>query len=298
MLESKSERAPESIPLLDSDLLKTFITIAENGSFTRAAQLLFRTPSALSMQIKRLEEMLGTSLFVREARKVRLTPEGEVLLSFGRRLIRLNREAVSRFIQPTVEGTIRFAMSDDIGTRILPGVLAQFANRYPAVQVDVTVGRSLDLTARLERGEFDLLLVTAYPQLLERGHGRIVHSEPLVWAGLKEGFAVRRHPLPLALAEPGCCWRAMALACLDEAGREYRIAYTSASSIGLESALMADLAIASLPRTLVKPPLCIIDAQEGLPPLGEYQLLLIQGENRGTAGDAIAQYITQALQAI
>ena len=135
-----AESLQTPLPLLDSDLVRTFVAIAETGSFTRAARQVFRTPGALSMQIKRLEETLGKTLFVRDARQVRLTPEGEVLLSFGRRLLKLNEEAVAQFLAPSLEGRVRFGTPDDVGTRLLPGVLAQFARSHPAVQVDVVVG--------------------------------------------------------------------------------------------------------------------------------------------------------------
>lgn len=98
---SQQPASPATLPLLDTDVLRTFVAIAESGSFTRAAQQVFRTPSALSMQIKRLEETLSQTLFVREARQVRMTPEGEVLLSFGRRLLKLNEEAVSQVLAPS-----------------------------------------------------------------------------------------------------------------------------------------------------------------------------------------------------
>src|SRR5699024_7858577 len=109
---SRTAGSQVSIPMLDTDVLRTFVTIAECGSFTRAARQVFRTPSALSMQIKRLEEMLGQTLFVREARQVRLTPEGEILLGYGRRLLKLNEEAVAQFLAPTISGRVGFGTTD------------------------------------------------------------------------------------------------------------------------------------------------------------------------------------------
>ncbi|MBA4743574.1 MAG: LysR family transcriptional regulator, partial [Azoarcus sp.] len=148
-------------PLLDADVIRSFVAIADLGSFTGAARHVFRTPSALSMQIRRLEETLGHALFVRAPRKVSLTPEGELLLGYARRLLQLNDEAVSQFLAPPLAGPVAFGTSDDIGTRILPRVLAQFARAHPAVQVDVLVGRSMDMAARLDAGTLDVALVTA-----------------------------------------------------------------------------------------------------------------------------------------
>ncbi len=218
---------PTALPLLDTDVLRSFVAIAESGSFTRAANQVFRTPSALSMQIKRLEETLGQSLFVREARQVRLTPEGEMLLGYSRRLLRLNEEAVTQFLTPSLEGTVRFGTPDDVGSRILPRVLSQFARSHPAVQVDVMVGRSIDLLERLDKGELDLVLATAGNEGFPADRGEVVHTEPLVWVGREGGVALERSPLPLAMANHGCAWRRMALSALDESGLAYRIAISA-----------------------------------------------------------------------
>src|SRR5690606_14656169 len=115
------------MPLLDLDVLRTFVAIAETGSFTLAANAVFRTPSAVSMQIKKLEEQLGASVFLRDARSVSLTQDGEMLMGYARRLLTLNREAVSKFIIPDIAGVVRLGSPDDYGERILPDVLRRFA---------------------------------------------------------------------------------------------------------------------------------------------------------------------------
>ncbi len=290
-----SARTPSKsvLPLLDTDVVRTFVAIAENGSFTRAAQQMFRTPAALSMQIKRLEATLGQPLFVREARQVRLTPEGEVLLGFGRRMLKLNEEAVSQFLVPALEGTVRFGMPDDVGTRILPTVLAQFARSHPAVAVDVVLGRSVDIQNRLNAGELDLILMTAGNPGQDPNRGEVIHTEPLVWVCRSGGLAPERSPLPIALASPGCCWRTMALTALDRAGIAYRVAYTSEHCAGQEAAMEADLAVAPLPQGMIRPPFCKVNAAIGLPTLGEYQILLDRHEGLGPAAEALAGHITE-----
>lgn len=164
------------IPLLDNDVLRSFVAIAESGTFTSAARVVHRTPSALSMQIKQLERNLGKTLFIREPRRVTLTAEGEVLLDYSRRLLRLNEEAVQHFISPTLEGKVGIGTSDDVGTRILPEVLAEFARSYPAVLVDVVVGSSKQNLARLDAGELDMTLVTVADEA-GIGRGELVHEE-------------------------------------------------------------------------------------------------------------------------
>ncbi|MFL1454040.1 LysR substrate-binding domain-containing protein [Marinobacter sp. GN3S48] len=281
----------ETVPLLDTDVLRTFVAIAECGSFTRAAKQVFRTPSALSMQIKRLEEILGHVLFVREARHVRLTPEGEVLLGYGRRLLRLNEEAIQQFLTPTLEGRVSLGTSDDVGSRILPGVLAQFARSYPAVQVDVVVGSSKQHLERLDAGELDMALITIGNQGQEM-RGEVVHTEPLVWAGREGGIAANRSPLPVALASHGCVWRRAALRALDEAGMSYRVAYTCDNCSGQEAAMFADLAVAPFPLSLVRPPLRKLD-REGLPALSDYQIALVR-HGGNPVQDALAGHVKEA----
>ena len=296
MTVAKARPENASLPLLDTDTLRTFVAIAENGSFTRAAHQVFRTPSALSMQIKRLEETLGQSLFIREARRVSLTPEGEVLLGYGRRLLKLNEEAVGRFLAPSLEGSVRLGTPDDVGTRVLPQVLTRFARSHPAVQVNVNAGRSIDLLKRLDDGELDLALVTLGHSDLSAKRGEVVHTEPLVWAGRDGGVAVQRSPLPLSLANHGCAWREMALGALDKAEISYRVAYNSEHCAGQEAAMLADLAVAPFPASLVQPPLRVLGPENGLPALGDYQIALVRRDGSGPAAEALAEQVVQTFR--
>lgn len=286
-----------ALPLLEHDVLRTFVAIAESGSFTRAARQVFRTPSAVSMQIKRLEETLGQAVFLREPRHVRLTPEGEALLGYARRLLELNEEAVAQFLSPALNGTVRLGTPDDVGTRVLPAVLSQFSRTHPAVQVDVRVDRSAELIQRIEAGDLDVALVTAGNDGQNDAGGQVVYSERLVWAGRDGGTAGQRSPLPLVLADQGCAWRGMALAALDRGGHRYRIAYTSEHCGAQEAAMLADIAIGPFPRSLVQPPLRVLD-DGALPPLGAYQIMLMRAGNRSSAADAMADYVTERFRAL
>ena len=278
--------------LLDNDVLRTFVAIAESGSFTKAAKHVHRTPSAISMQIKRLEETVGKSLFFRDARHVSLTAEGEVLLSYGRRLLKLNEEAMQQFLSPTLEGRVGFGTSDDIGTRILPNLLAQFSRSYPAIQIDVVVDNSITNQRRVESGELDMALVVVGNEGQEPIRGEIVHSEPLVWAGREGGIAAHQSPLPVALAPQGCVWRWMTVGALDRAGVRYRVAYTCEHSAGQEAAMLADLAVAAFPLSLVRAPLRKV-SDEILPELGNYQIALVRGKT-SPISDALASFVKDA----
>ncbi|WP_432454675.1 MULTISPECIES: LysR family transcriptional regulator [unclassified Agarivorans] len=283
-------------PLLEFDLLRSFVAIAESGSFTRAAKQVFRSPAAVSMQIKRLEETLGKSLFIREARLVRLTPEGELLLSYSRRLLKLNEQAVSQFIAPPIEGTVCFGSLTDMAVGILPMVLAQFARSHPAVAVNVIAGSSTELLQRLDREELDMALFTAGNIGQDPTRGEIVSTESLIWANRSGGLAAGKHPLPIAVASHGCCWRAMALEALDKQSIDYRIAYTCDFSAGMYAAMEADLAIAVMPQSHLRAPFVQVDGSHGLPKLGEYQLRFEHRKDLGSAGNVLASYIVDALK--
>lgn len=279
------------LPLLDTDVLRTFVAIAECGSFTRAAAQVHRTPAALSMQIKRLEETIGKPVFRREPRQVRLTSEGEILLGYSRRLLKLNAEAVQQFITPSLSGRISFGTTDDIGTRILPGVLAQFARSFPGVQVDVTITSSRENLDRIDSGSLDMGLVIIGNEGQEV-RGEIIHTEPLVWAGREGGIAFEQSPLPLALANQGCVWRRSALDALDNAGLAYRVAYTCENTAAQEAAMLADLAITPFPISLIRPPIRKLERQ-GLPELAKYQISLVRNASNPET-DMLAEHIKSA----
>ena len=153
----------QPLPLLDNDVLRTFVAIAETGSFTTAADRVYRTPSAVSMQIKKLEEQLNVTLFLRDARSVTLTESGEVLLPYARRMLALSNEAVGRFRMPEMKGVVRLGAPDDIGERFMPTILRRFAELYPLIMVDLTVDTSGALRRRLAEQRLDLTLVNSAP---------------------------------------------------------------------------------------------------------------------------------------
>src|SRR5690606_23143191 len=262
------------LPLLELDVLRTFVAIAETGSFTAAANAVFRTPSAVSMQIKKLEDQLGRAVFSRDARSVTLTADGEMLLTFARRLLALNREAVSKFVAPSISGIVRLGSPDDFGERVLPSVLKRFAQSHPAVAVDVTIDVSTNLRKRMAARQLDITLITCTDAKMETGV-EILLSEPIVWAGARGGCAHLREPLPVSIWEEGCAWRSAALAALGEQGRSYRIAYMSAHTAGQRAAILADLAIAPLPKSFIGGDLVELGENDGLPPMGNYHIGMI-----------------------
>ncbi len=278
------------LPLLEPDVLRTFVAIAETGSFSTAASVVFRTPSAVSMQIKKLEEMLGRSVFTRDARSVTLTADGSMLLTYARRLLALNREAVSQFIAPDISGLVRFGSPDDVGERILPSVLKRFAKTHPSIAVDVVIDQSTQLIKRFEEKRLDITLLTCQKDKLPAG-AEVVLREELVWAGAKGGTAHQCSPLPVSLWEEGCAWRAGAVDGLHNVGRDYRVAYMSAHTAGQRAAILSDLAIAPLPKSFVGEDMVILGEEDGLPPIGCYDLAMLVGGDAEPPVRAVADHI-------
>jgi DNA-binding transcriptional LysR family regulator len=279
-------------PGLDPDLLRSFVLIAEGGSFTRAAQVVGRTQSAVSMQIRRLEEMLGQPLLLRGARGVEPTQHGLWLLERARRILALNDEIHSTFRQPAIAGSVRLGSPDDYAIRWLPGILARFAASHPAVQVDVTCAPSNELADRLQDGELDLTLLSegneppgARMRWLWRG--------PLVWVGKEE--VARRRPLPLALASAGCSWRQAAIQALDESDMPWRMAYTAASLAGSVAVVLAGLAVTvAMPGTMPDG-VRRLGSEEGLPPLPDFAIGLLRGPGTPVA-EALARHIEESFR--
>ncbi len=280
-----------AVPLLDIDVLRTFVAIAETGSFSGAAETVFRTPSAVSMQIKKMEEMLGKPLFVRDSRSVTLTADGEMLLGYARRILAINREAVAKFIAPEIAGEVRLGAPDDVAERFLPDMLRRFSQSHPGVSVNVVVENSNELVARLTKGALDLVMITCEGGFTGDEVAEVLLREPLAWASLKGGCAVMRDPLPISVWEHGCVWRKAALDGLERAGRDYRISFQSAYISGQKAAILADLAIAPLPASAISGQIVEADRAQNLPPLGDYTLGMIVSKTASAPVKAAADHL-------
>jgi len=285
----------QPLPLLELDVLRTFVAIAETGSFTAAANAVFRTPSAVSMQIKKLEEQLGRPVFNRDARSVSLTADGEILIGYARRMLAINREAVSKFIKADIEGVVRLGSPDDYGERILPDVLRRFARSNPSVAVDVIIDQSGNLRRRMDEGALDITLMTISSTNIPPD-GEVLLTEPLIWAGAPGGCAHLRDPMPVSLWEEGCVWRARALDALSASGRDYRIAYMSAHASGQRAAILSDLAVAPLPKSFIGDGVVALGPEDGLPQLGTYNLVMVVRRDASAPVKAAAEHLRAAME--
>ncbi len=259
---------------LDPELLRSFVLIAEGGSVTRTAEKIGRTQSAVSMQMRRLEEILGEELLRRGHRGLEPTSKGAWLLERARTLLALNEEIIATFRAPALTGQVRLGSPDDYALQWLPGILARFARTHPGIEVDVLCMSSEELARRLEHGHLDLALLT-------EGHGRDgeeVWRGPLRWVGPQGATLHKRDPLPLAAAHPGCTWRRAALEALGREGRRVRVSYNSTTQSGCFAVALAGLALTISTPTRLPPGLAWMGEAEGLPPLGEMGILLALGE--------------------
>jgi molybdate transport repressor ModE-like protein len=282
--------------VIDPDLLRAFAFIAEEGSFTRAAERVGRTQSAVSMQVQRLEAILGQRVLQRsKGGAVQLTPHGQYLLDRSRDLLALNDEIWSAFHAPAITGTVRLGTPDDYAFHYLPGALKRFADAHPSVEVDVCCEPSTQLVERLRAGELDLTLCTEgheparWPAVeLWRG--------PLRWIAAERNAPDRRDPLPLAVAAGDCAWRRAATRALERAGRRYRVIYTSATLAGTYAPVLAGLAVTVSPVPWLPAGLRVLPPGE-LPPLADSAILLLRGrEPAGAVAEALAQHIVASLQ--
>ena len=215
--------------LLDLDQLRTFIAIAETGSFTKAAEQVNKTQSAVSMQMRRLEERVGQPIFVRDGRQSRVTDAGIRLLDYARRMLSLNAETIAAFSSDAMSGTVKLGLPDDYAPRLLPTVLASFATTHPNIEIEVVCEQSSCLHRRIQDGRLDLGIVTHGSRTQEK-NGRIIRSEPLLWVSSAHHSVHCQATIPLALGTKTCSWRSSATEALSRIGKKYRIAYVSSSA--------------------------------------------------------------------
>ncbi len=277
----------------DAEALRTFVTGIELGSFVLAADRLGRSTSAVSAQLKKLEQQAGTELVQKSGRHLILTGRGEVMMSYARRLLSLNDELSAALLASSLSGSLNLGMQEDFGETLLPAILGTFTRAHPQVQVSASITRNQQLLDGIRHNEFDLAVcwqgddAPLFPS--SQSLGRI----PLRWIG-PENFALKHYqesgePLPLLVFEAPCLMRSAATAALDKAGISWRIAFTSRSLSGIWAAMSAGLGITV--RTDFGKPAAVRQLNE-LPEPGEVGISLHQSQMQ--PGDA-ARYLTQAI---
>ena len=273
---------------LDLDQLQSFCAIADCGSFTEAARRVNKTQSAVSMQIKRLEERLGRSLLTRDGRTVALTSHGEALYARARKMLRTNAEIMDLFSDGDLSGSIRFGVPDDYAVRLLPVILSSFQRTHPKIVVDVRTQPSEELIEGMKTGKYDLIVFT---QGTSQEYGELFRTERVFWVASHGGQALNTVPLPIA-GGGQCCWKENAVEVLNRIGRDYRVAYTSSNALAITSAVLTDLAVGFLPESALQPGMRVISEDKDLPRLRDAQIAIMRASHAyGGIFDALATHI-------
>jgi DNA-binding transcriptional LysR family regulator len=281
------------LPLLDNEHLRALIAIAETGSFTRAADTVHKTQSAVSMQIRRLEERLGVEIFVKEGRSARLTPEGERLLDYAYRIIRLSDEAVASLRGARLTGKVKLGVPDDYAERYLPQILARFTESNPGIEVVVVCEPTPCLVANIQANEMDMAIIT---HSRRRDVGEIIREEKLLWVSSQRHCTHQNRPVPLAMGRDTCDWRRAGTAALDQAGTAFKVLYTSWNSAAVGAVVLAGMAVSVLPESAVRSGMRILTPEAGFPDLPTVKIALVRNPHaRDTVANALAAHIVQSL---
>lgn len=280
---------------LDGDLLRTFVAVADSGNFTRAGEQVGRTQSAVSMQIKRLEESVGEPLFAREARGVRLSAKGSQLLPNARRIVALFGETAALMNAHALDGRVRIGIPEEYGQPVIARALHAFSKLHPNVEITVSFGCSADNLARVKAGELDLAVIFEWQDFSE---GEILMTDPTVWVTSEQHFPHEQSPLPIALyGSSGWC-RDFALKSLENRGIDYRIAYTSDTSGGLKLAVTSGLAVAPISRSNIPAGCRELTLADGFGDIDTSHVVLHRNPKaRGAAVAGMAEAIREAFAA-
>ncbi|MDB5768175.1 MAG: bacterial regulatory helix-turn-helix, lysR family protein [Collimonas fungivorans] len=275
----------------DPTLLRAFVAVKETGGFTRAAQRLHLTQSAISHQIRRLEEQTGRPLLHRTTRKLTLTEDGEDFLRYAEQILHTLDAMARRFRPSPVSGVVRFGVPENFMGERLPPLLCQFARAFPAVRLEVHVSMNLDLPAMIAADELDLAVVISVPR---SESGTVLRRTRLAWVAAENFEMVPGASLPLAFFPAPCIYRQAGVVELDRTALEWHVVFTSPSQQGLRAAVLGGLAVTVLTRDDLEPGMKIVDGQYGLPPLPSADFSLIwSGSGKTQAACEFGQLILE-----
>ena len=279
---------------LEIDLLRTFVAVASHKNFTRAAAALGRTQSAVSMRLKRLEEVVTLRLFERTKKSVKITAEGETLLFYANRILQLNDEALCRLVKPNAEGLVRIGAPDDYATCFLPQALSSFSKAHPLVRLEVSCDNGSDLLRRLKEGKLDLVLAT---HQLNDISGEVIRKEPLHWVASPSFFCDHSEPLPLVLFPQGCVCREVALRALEDMARSWRLAYSTRSIALIQSAVASGSGVTVMEASTIPEGFEVLDGTAGFPDLDDVVISLHRSPGEESPATVLAsEHISRELR--
>jgi DNA-binding transcriptional LysR family regulator len=267
------------VQTLDLSVMRTLTAVVETGSFARAARLVGRSESAVSLQMKRLEEQLGEAVFQRTGRNMVLTGAGTTLLGYAQRLLDLNNEALTAASSASAERRIVLGVPHDVAETWLPAVTAGFARSHPSVALEAVEGRSPIMLNRLDKGEIDLAVAFT----AERPQGALWSANlPMVWIGPRD-FSLSDNRVSLAVFDPPCAFRSAATSSLDAAGIGWSVTYSSSSLSGLWAAVHIGLGVTVRTPAVLPAGLALLDCKMGLPELPPLFISLYGQPGKGVA---------------
>ncbi len=245
------------------------------------------------MQMKRLEEITGRPLFLKDGRQSRLTEAGRELVDYSRRILQLNAEAMSHFRGPQIDGAVRLGMPDDYAERILPTILARFARTHPRVEVTVSCASTPLLLDALSQHEIDLAIVTRTKTMPQ---ARVFRRERVLWVAATHSNIWQENVVPLAMGKRECEWRQAACAALDAVNRPFRMAYSSWDFSALCAAVLAGLAVSILPESGLKPEMRVLTPEDGFPQMPHCDVAVLHATGQLTLGaQALEEQIVSTL---
>jgi DNA-binding transcriptional LysR family regulator len=273
---------------LPFELLRTFVATVDTGSMAKASRVVARTPSAVSLQMSRLGELVGQPLFHRHGRAQVLTRAGEMLVPHAREILGASERALAALAEERLQGPVRFGTVQDLADRVLPRALADFARQYPDVTLHVHVAQSDALVEQARAGDLDFVVC-----FQRRQAPREIWREPMVWLGHRELALV--DPLPLAVLDPPCGYIEAATQALRRAGRPYRVVLHTPSLAGLRAALEAGLAVGCRTVLLKSGSIEVLGDAERLPPLPSIAFALYVPRPMGPAARRLATVVREAV---
>ncbi|WP_282605818.1 LysR substrate-binding domain-containing protein [Pelagibius sp. Alg239-R121] len=256
---------------LEIDLLRSFVAVAAHLNFTKAAQSVSRTQSAVSLQIKRLEEIVGRPLFDRNRQSVSITPTGEALQVYANRILLANDAALSQIRRPEAKGRVRIGAPDDYATLVLPRILSTIEAEHPQLHIQVVCENTPDLLRMLDSGDLDIAIAVHTPNAVS---GQVMCYEPLHWVASPGYINDPDAVLSLALWPPNCVSREIALDALKQIDREWRVAYSTRSVGLIENALISSPMLGVMEASCIPDTLRIVDGRVGLPALSDVAISL------------------------
>jgi len=279
----------------DAQTLEFFLAVADTRSFTRAAEKVSRTQSAVSQQITKLETQIGRPLFVR-GKDLALTTDGEALQSYARKIVQLNRDAIDYFRQPELKGEVKFGLPEDFASVFLSEVLTEYARLHPRIHLNIECDLTLNLFERFKKKKFDLVLLKMNkPE--DYTNGIDVWSEALEWVGDAEQFDDESQPaIPLVLSPLPCVYRSRAISALKRRNLKWRIVFSSHSYAGTIAAVKAGMGITVLARNMIPDDLSIIRPNRKIPKLDDTHISLLKHNNNNLAINSFEQFVVDKLK--